>query len=137
MGILATPSIPPKHHVFACFFFLEKQNLLPTQEFDGASRKSMAGAGAVLYEDSTGQAVAMLRQRLGRAGNNQAEAAALLLGMEAAKALGVRRLKVKGDNEVVVRQANGKSRIKDKTQGALLEGVAKVKYSFEVCWWWY
>ena len=125
-------------------------NQVPPQEFDGAARtnKSVSGAGAILYEDSSGQQVAVLRQKLGKANNNQAEAAALLLGMEvcwyeeactridivlqAAKALGVRRIKVQGDSDVVVRQADGKCRIKEPTQRMLLERVSKAKYSFEV-----
>lgn len=54
------------------------------QEFDGAARsaKSIAGVGAVLFDDSTGQQIAVLRQKLDHVNNNQAEAAALLLGME-------------------------------------------------------
>lgn len=55
------------------------------QEFDGASRMNpgVAGAGAVIYNVQTKQEVAVVRQRFDRATNNQAEAAALLLGMEA------------------------------------------------------
>lgn len=50
---------------------------------------------------------------------------------QAAKALGIQRLKVLGDSDVVVRQAMGKCRIKDAIQRTLMERVGKVKYSFQ------
>lgn len=54
------------------------------QEFDGASRSNpgVAGAGAVLIDSADGRQVAVIRQCFERATNNQAEAAALLLGLE-------------------------------------------------------
>lgn len=99
------------------------------QEFDGASRSNpgVAGAGAVIYNVSTKQEVAVVRQRFERATNNQAEAAALLLGMEvrgaggvvpwcvlqhavcaqAARGMGFKRVHVFGDSELIVRQVWG------------------------------
>ena len=41
---------------------------------------------------------------LGHATNNEAEYAALILGLEAAQALGIRRLEVKGDSKLVIEQ---------------------------------
>ena len=41
---------------------------------------------------------------LGRATNNEAEYRALIMGLEAAQALGIRRLQVKGDSKLIIEQ---------------------------------
>ena len=49
--------------------------------------------------------VGSVSQFLGRATNNEAEYAALIKGLQAAEALGVRRLRVTGDSKLVIEQA--------------------------------
>jgi len=75
---------------------------------DGASHGNPgpAGAGAVL-RDSQGRVQAELREYLGEATNNEAEYRALLLGLEAAKRRGVRRLYIFSDSKLVVEQLQG------------------------------
>ncbi len=46
-----------------------------------------------------------LSKFLGRATNNEAEYAALIMGLQAAQALGVRKLRVAGDSKLVIEQA--------------------------------
>lgn len=41
---------------------------------------------------------------LGRATNNEAEYGALILGLEAARALGIQRIQVKGDSKLIIEQ---------------------------------
>jgi len=80
---------------------------------DGASRGNPgpAGAGAVLA-DPQGEIRARLTQYLEVTTNNVAEYQALLLGLKAARDLGVRRLRVFADSELLVRQLNGQYRVK-------------------------
>jgi len=101
-----------------------------TLNADGASRGNPgpSGAGAVL-KDPEGLVVAEISQPLGQATNNQAEYQALILGLEQALALQVRRLRINMDSELVVRQVEGRYRVRnpglkplfDRTMGLLQE----------------
>ncbi|KAK9862179.1 hypothetical protein WJX84_009075 [Apatococcus fuscideae] len=80
-------------------------------EFDGASRSNGyynqdAGAGAILYcwDGQEWSWTGSLRCSLGSASNNQAEYAALILGLEAAYDAGVRKIQVRGDSYLVKQQ---------------------------------
>ena len=80
---------------------------------DGGSRGNPgpAGCGAVLL-DADGRQVGAWRRYLGRATNNLAEYQGLILGLTQAAALGVRRLTVLMDSELLVRQLNGQYQVK-------------------------
>jgi ribonuclease HI len=58
--------------------------------------------------------MAELSRPLGRTTNNQAEYQALLLGLEEALRLGVTKLRVRMDSELVVRQLSGRYRVRNK-----------------------
>lgn len=87
--------------------------------FDGAARdngrgpdgRGPAGAGAVLLDDS-GAEVERIRRPLGKKTNNEAEYAALLAGLEAALARDARRILVKGDSQLVIRQLRGEYKVR-------------------------
>jgi len=74
---------------------------------DGASRGNpgRAAAGAVLY-DEMGAEVEALSKALGgtEITNNVAEYEALLLGLEAARRRGARRISIRSDSELMVKQ---------------------------------
>ena len=80
---------------------------------DGASRGNpgAAGAGAVLL-DPHGDEVASASKYLGRTSNNEAEYAGLLLGLERALALGARRISIRADSQLMVRQLTGEYRVR-------------------------
>jgi ribonuclease HI len=80
---------------------------------DGGSRGNPgpAASGAVLL-DSSGEVVEELGAYLGVATNNVAEWRALLIGLEAAERRGVRRLAIRLDSELVVKQLRGEYRVK-------------------------
>ena len=80
---------------------------------DGGSRGNPgpAASGAVLL-DPSGELVEEVVLYLGVATNNVAEWQALLIGLEAALARGVRRLDVRLDSELVVKQLRGEYRVK-------------------------
>jgi ribonuclease HI len=80
---------------------------------DGASRGNPgpAGAGMVLF-DPQGQLQARKGRYLGETTNNVAEYQALLLGLEEAQRLGVKKLRVLADSELMVKQLTGRYRVK-------------------------
>ena len=80
---------------------------------DGGSRGNPgpAASGAVLV-DPSGALLAEVGEYLGIATNNVAEWTALVLGLEAAEKRGIRRLAVRLDSELVVRQVRGEYRVK-------------------------
>jgi probable phosphoglycerate mutase len=81
---------------------------------DGAARGNPGPAafGFVLV-DSHGVAVAEGGQRIGHATNNVAEYRGLIAGLEQARQLGVRRIEIQLDSELVVRQMEGRYRVKN------------------------
>ena len=81
---------------------------------DGGARGNPgpAGAGFVL-RDPAGHVIAGGGRFLGHATNNIAEYEALIDGVEAALARGVRELEVRCDSELVVKQIGGQYRVKN------------------------
>ena len=81
---------------------------------DGASRGNPgpAGAGALLLETGGGKVLARVCKPLGRATNNEAEYAALLLGLQEARRLNASRVFVYADSELVIKQLNGVYKVK-------------------------
>lgn len=102
-------------------------------EFDGASRGNPgpAGAGAALFDDSRDIQVGSICLKLGRTTNNQAEYYGLLAGMEAAEVVGVKKLRVLGDSQLVVRQVMGRYKVSNEGLRRLYTRVKKVQKSFE------
>jgi ribonuclease HI len=80
---------------------------------DGASRGNPgpASAGAVLLGEG-GKVLAEISQRLGRATNNEAEYAALILALRKARELGILNVSVKADSQLVIRQLTGEYKVK-------------------------
>jgi len=81
---------------------------------DGASRGNPgpSGAGAVLL-DEKGEEIFELSRYLDNGTNNEAEYRALVRGLEAAADLGVKRLEIFLDSELVVRQLNGTYKVRN------------------------
>jgi len=80
---------------------------------DGASRGNPGDAAFGVYvADDSGQTVAELYGYLGRATNNVAEYQALLHALRYALAKGARRVRVFSDSELVVKQIDGRYRVK-------------------------
>ena len=83
-------------------------------EADGGSRGNPgpAGYGSVVWTADRTTVLAESKQAIGRATNNVAEYRALITAMEEAKKLGAKRIKIRGDSELVVRQMTGIYRVK-------------------------
>ena len=75
--------------------------------FDGACRGN-PGPAAIGWVIVTGDGiVAEGNERIGRATNNQAEYAALITALEAAREYGYDEVQVRGDSELIVKQIRG------------------------------
>jgi ribonuclease HI len=80
---------------------------------DGAARGNPGPAGiGALLKTPNGEVLSADSAYLGEATNNVAEYKALLLGLERALALGVRRIEVRADSELLVKQIKGEYRVK-------------------------
>ncbi len=81
---------------------------------DGASRGNPGPAAmGALVIDPAGRVRHEVSERLGVATNNVAEYRGLIAGLEAALALGARRVEVRMDSELIVRQAIGRYKVKN------------------------
>jgi ribonuclease HI len=80
---------------------------------DGGSRGNPGpAASAAVLLDPGGELIEEIGAYLGVATNNVAEWTALVLGLEAAAKRGIRRLGVRLDSELVVKQLGGEYRVK-------------------------
>jgi ribonuclease HI len=99
---------------------------------DGAARGNPGPAAiGVIIKDTKGNLVASISRRIGTATNNQAEYRAIIAGLEEAVKLGARQAKVYSDSELVVKQINGRYRVKNTSLRILYEKVVKLTGRFE------
>ena len=99
---------------------------------DGAARGNPgpAGAGAVIT-DPSGKVLERLGRYLGRQTNNHAEYMGLIIGLERAKELGVRRVQIFADSELMIRQLQGRYQVKSATLKPLYDRARKLIGAFE------
>jgi ribonuclease HI len=99
---------------------------------DGASRGNPgdAGYGAIITDDQ-GHTLAEMQGFLGKATNNVAEYNALILALEKAVALGLGRIQVYLDSELVVRQIQGKYKVREEHLKLLHQRALKILDQFE------
>ena len=98
--------------------------------FDGAFVHQGAGAGAVLIsptQDKLYYTVQLCFQQGEKVSNNIAEYEGLIAGLKAAAALGVKRLTVKGDSQLLVNFSNKVYEPKDEHMEAYLAEVRKME----------
>ncbi len=114
------PGVPPAE---SCVADSSTQHL--RMWTDGAARGNPgpAGAGVALF-DERGRPVAELARALGETTNNVAEYEALQMGLEEALRLGARQVEIFLDSELVVRQVEGKYRVR---QPHLKPRLAKIR----------
>jgi len=102
---------------------------------DGASRGNPGQAAiGVIIKDEQGKIITRVSQRIGTTTNNQAEYRAVIVALEKVIELGITRVEIKSDSELVVKQINGLYRVKKaalkplyqqvKQSQSLLEGFA-------------
>jgi len=95
---------------------------------DGASRGNPGPAAiGVLIKDEQDRLIARISQRIGTTTNNQAEYRAIIAALEKAIRLGTRRVEVNSDSELVVKQINGKYRVKKAALKPLYQQVKQLQ----------
>jgi ribonuclease HI len=101
---------------------------------DGASKGNPGPAGAgVVVMAPEGDVLRELSIPIPHATNNVAEYTGLLKGLEAARELGLRRIEVRTDSELMVRQLSGEYRVKNPGLQRLHAQVAQLIDRFESC----
>ena len=95
---------------------------------DGASRGNpgLAAIGATI-KDEQGKLITSISQPIGRATNNQAEYRAVIAALESAISLGASQVDMYSDSELVVRQINGRYRVKNASLKPLYQKVKQLQ----------
>jgi ribonuclease HI len=103
-----------------------------TVNVDGGARGNPGPAAiGVVVRDRGGEVLEEVGERIGEATNNVAEYRALLKGIERAAALGGSELELVGDSELVVRQVEGRYKVKNAGMKELHEEVKRALRGFD------
>jgi ribonuclease HI len=99
---------------------------------DGASRGNPGPASyAVVMRDPSGKVVLELAKRLGRETNNVAEYYALLAALDYASSHNISALRIRSDSELLVRQMQGRYKVKSADLKPLHESASKLARQFQ------
>ncbi len=99
---------------------------------DGASRGNPGDAAiGVSLTDGEGNEVATISQRLGKATNNEAEWKALVEGLKLALEKKCKALEVRADSELVVRQMEGRYKVKHPNLKPFFQEARMLSEKFE------
>ena len=105
--------------------------LIWSMYFDGASTQASAGAGVVLISPSK-ETIHLSYKIYFKTTNNIAEYEALLLGVKAAKEMGIMCLKIFGDADLTIHQVNNSFQAKNVRLKAYRYEVWKLRDSWHV-----
>ncbi len=95
---------------------------------DGAARGNPGPAAiAAIIKDEQGKTITSISRRIGTTTNNQAEYRAVIAALEEAVKLGAKQVDVNSDSELVVKQINGKYRVKKATLKPLYQQVKRLQ----------
>jgi len=99
---------------------------------DGGSRGNPGPASyGVVIRDPRGEVVAKLKKYIGRTTNNVAEYYGLIAALDYAQQHGIRALRVESDSELLVRQMQGRYKVKSPELRPLFERAHKMAQAFE------
>jgi ribonuclease HI len=99
---------------------------------DGASRGNPGPASyAVVLRDPEGKIILELAKNIGRETNNVAEYFALLAALDYATSHGIRALRIRSDSELLVRQMQGRYKVKSADLKPLHERASKLVRQLE------
>ena len=103
---------------------------------DGGARGNPGPAGyGVVVTTPSGQVLAEVAEGIGRATNNVAEYRGAIAGLEQARALGARRVRVRADSLLVVNQQKGLWKVKNAALRPLADEAARLARGFERVVW--
>jgi len=99
---------------------------------DGAARGNPGPASiGIIIKNEQGKLIASVSQRIGTTTNNQAEYMAIITALEKAISLGARQVDLYSDSELVVRQINGRYRVKKAALKPLYQRAKQLQNSLE------
>jgi ribonuclease HI len=99
---------------------------------DGGSRGNPGPASyGVVIRDPRGEVVAKLKKYIGRMTNNVAEYYGLIAALDYVQQHGIRALRVESDSELLVRQMQGRYKVKSPELRPLFERAHKMAQAFE------
>jgi len=98
---------------------------------DGVAQPNpgQAGIGATI-KDEQGKPIASISERIGYATNNQAEYRAIIAALEKAINLGISGVEIRADSELMVRQINGRYKVKNANLKPLYQQVKQLQSQF-------
>jgi ribonuclease HI len=102
-----------------------------TMHIDGASRGNPGKAAYAVVLVRPGEPVLEEADTIGTASNNVAEYTALGEGLTLAAELGVKKLNVFSDSELLVKQMNGEYKVKNEDLRGLFEEACRLRRQFE------
>jgi ribonuclease HI len=85
-------------------------------QFDGGARGNPhgpSGCGMVIYDDKNNEIWSGGKYLGEHTTNNQAEYTGIVLGLQTANALGIRKLRCQGDSELIIKQLKGQYKVKN------------------------
>jgi ribonuclease HI len=103
----------------------------PTMHIDGAARGNPGPAAYAIVIARPGQPPTEKAETMGTATNNVAEYTALVEGLKLASGLGLKRLAVFSDSELLVKQMNGEYRVKHPDLQPLYQEANRLKRQFD------
>src|SRR5687767_10711561 len=107
-------------------------NELITVEFDGGSRGNPGPAGiGIVLRAADGTPLVTLGRFIGRATNNVAEYQALIVGLEKAAELGAKKIQIRGDSELIIKQMKGEYRVRHPELKRLYEEAQQLLRQFK------
>jgi ribonuclease HI len=105
---------------------------LITVEFDGGSRGNPGHAGiGIVLRAADGTPLITLGRYIGRATNNVAEYQALITGLQKARELGAKKLLIRGDSELIIKQMKGEYRVRHPELKPLYEEAYQLLHQFK------
>ncbi len=104
---------------------------IATMHIDGASRGNPGKAAYAVVLARPGEPVVEEADTIGAASNNVAEYTALVEGLALAIELGVKRLNVFSDSELLVKQMNGEYKVKSEDLRELFDEACRLRRQFE------
>lgn len=103
-----------------------------TLEFDGGSRGNPGPAGiGVVIRAADGTPLVTRGRFIGRATNNVAEYQALITALDEAKKLGAKKILIRGDSELIVKQMLGEYRVKNADLRELYDEAKFLLHQFD------
>ena len=97
----------------------------------GAEPNPGPGAIGVVIQNQQGETIATISRSVGTVTNNQAEYMAVIAALEKALSLGYDDVEMRADSELIVRQINGRYKVKNTALKPLYQKVVELQSQFK------